>query len=153
MTSAATRGACRPTAAEPTSSSRPASSSALVCLITTKIATSAAKRPAQTPYRQVVMDPSEVPSTLPYRKRSAGFAPPVAASAARPAAVGYSRLSVYAVPGHPGGDHVHRGGQPDPVPADGQRGQYPGPGQAGARPPRMSEDGHRGAPATFRSAE
>ncbi len=98
VASAATRAACRPTAAEPASSSRPASSSDRVCLITTKIAISAANRPAQTPYRQVVMDPREVPSSRPYRNRSAGFAPAVPASAARPAGVGYSRLRVQAVP-------------------------------------------------------
>ena len=94
VASPATRAACRPTTAEPTSSSRPASSSDLVCLITTKMAISAAKMPAQIPYRQVVSDPREEPSSLPYRKRRAGLAPPVAASAARPAAVGYSFLNV-----------------------------------------------------------
>ena len=94
MASAATRAACRPTTAEPTSSSRPASSSDLVCLITTKIAISAAKMPAQIPYRQVVSDPREAPYIRPYRNRRAGLQPPVAASAARPAAVGYSLLKV-----------------------------------------------------------
>ncbi len=58
---AAARAACRPTSAEPTSSSRPASSSDRVCLITTKITISAAKMPAQIPYRQVVSDPREFP--------------------------------------------------------------------------------------------
>ena len=94
VASPATRAACRPTTVEPTSSSRPASSSDLVCLITTKIASSAAKMPAQMPYRQVVSDPRDDPFTLPYRNRRAGFPPPVAASAARPAAVGYSFLNV-----------------------------------------------------------
>ena len=59
-----------------------------------KMAISAAKIPAHIPYRQVVSDPREEPSSLPYRKRRAGFVPPVAASAARPAAVGYSFLKV-----------------------------------------------------------
>ena len=62
---AAARAACRPTTVEPISSSRPASSSVLVCLITTKIAIRAAKMPAQTPYRQVVSDPMEEPSSRP----------------------------------------------------------------------------------------
>ena len=94
VTIPAVRAACRPTAADPTSSSLPASSSVLVCLITMKMAISAAKMPAHIPYRQAVSDPSEEPSILPYRKRRAGFVPPAAASAARPAAVGYSFLKV-----------------------------------------------------------
>ena len=61
VASAAASAAWRPTAAEPTSSSRPASSSDRVCLITTKIAASAAKMPAHIPYRQVVSDPRESP--------------------------------------------------------------------------------------------
>jgi hypothetical protein len=94
VTSPATSAACRPTTVEPTSSSRPASSSDLVCLITTKMASRAAKMPAQTPYRQAVSEPREEPSSLPYRNRRAGLLPPVAASAARPASVGYSFLNV-----------------------------------------------------------
>ena len=54
--------------------------------------------PAQIPYRQAVSEPSESPFSRPYRNRRAGFASPDAASAARPAAVGYSFLNVYAVP-------------------------------------------------------
>ena len=83
----AVSAACRPTAAEPTSSSRPASSSALVCLITMKIVISAAKMAAQIPYRQVVSAPSEDPSSRPYRKPERGVAacrsPPAAARAGR----------------------------------------------------------------------
>ena len=45
----AASGACRPTAAEPASSVRPASSSALVCLITRKVLISPAPRATYTP--------------------------------------------------------------------------------------------------------
>ena len=48
---------------------------------------------AHIPYRQVVSEPSEEPYTSPYRNRRAALPPPVAASAARPAAVGYSFLN------------------------------------------------------------
>jgi hypothetical protein len=65
VSSAATRAAFRPTASDPTSSRRPASSSVLVCRITTKIAISAAKMPAQIPYRQVVSEPIDEPSSRP----------------------------------------------------------------------------------------
>ena len=98
VSSPAARAASRPTTVEPTSSRRPASSSVLVCLTTTKIAASAAKMPAHIPYRQVVREPRESPSSRPYRNRKAGLPSPVATSAARPAAVGYSFLNVYAVP-------------------------------------------------------
>ena len=64
VSSAAVSGACRPTAAEPTSS-RAASSSARVCRTTTKIASTAAMHAAQTPNRQVVSAPVEVPSRRP----------------------------------------------------------------------------------------
>ncbi|HZC42494.1 MAG TPA: hypothetical protein VE343_17575 [Streptosporangiaceae bacterium] len=85
----AVSGACLPTAAEPTSSSRPASSSALVCLTTRKMLISEAKMAAHTPYRQALTAPSEVPSMRPYRNSSEGLLPPLAARSARSAAVGY----------------------------------------------------------------
>jgi len=62
---AAASGACRPTRAEPTSSRRPASSSARVCLVTMKMLISAANRAAQTPYRHAVSAPIEVPFSRP----------------------------------------------------------------------------------------
>ena len=75
--------ACRPTTAEPTSSRRPASSSARVCLITRKIVISAPNKAAQTPIRQKVSAPIEDPLSWPYRNLSAGLPPPLAASWAR----------------------------------------------------------------------
>ena len=86
--------ACRPTTAEPTSSRRPASSSALVCRTTMKIVISAPNRAAQTPIRQEVSAPTEDPFSWPYRNRSAGLPPPVATSRSRAAAVEYSFLNV-----------------------------------------------------------
>ena len=153
VTNPATRAACRPTTAEPTSSSRPASSSDLVCLITTKMASSATKTPAQTPYRQAVSEPREEPSSLPYRNRRAGLPPPVSRERG-PAGRGRVQLPErVGRAGHPGSDHVDGRRHPDPVPPDGEPGQFAGPGQPGGQPPRMGEDGHRGAPATGRSAE
>jgi hypothetical protein len=61
----AVSAACRPTTAEPMSSWRPASSSALVCLITMKIVISAPKIAAQVPYRQAVSAPVEDPYRRP----------------------------------------------------------------------------------------
>ena len=58
-------GACRPTRAEPISSSRPASSSALLCLMTMKTLIRAANSPPQTPYRQAASAPAEVPFSRP----------------------------------------------------------------------------------------
>ena len=56
--------------------------------------------------------------------------------------------------GHRGDDHVDGGDQPDPVTADGEPGQFAGPGQAGTRPPRVGDDGHPSAPeTTSRSVE
>ena len=88
----AVSAASRPTAAEPISSSRPASSSALVCLTTRKMLISAAKMAAHTPYRQALTAPRESPQNRPYRNTSAGLRPPLVARAARAAAVGYSLL-------------------------------------------------------------
>ncbi len=76
-TSAAVSGACRPTTPAPISSSRPASSSARVCLTTRKIATRDARIDAHTPYRQAVSAPTEVAYGLPYRNRNAGLWPAV----------------------------------------------------------------------------
>ncbi len=61
----AVSAACRPTAAEPTSSIRPVSSSALVCLITMKMLISPAPSAAKPPYRQAVSEPSELPYSGP----------------------------------------------------------------------------------------
>jgi len=63
--SAAKSGACRPTRAEPISSRRPASSSALVCLMTMNIVISAANSAPHTPYRQAVSAPTEIPFSRP----------------------------------------------------------------------------------------
>ena len=82
----AVSAACRPTTAEPTSSRRPASSSARVCLITRKVVISAPNKAAQTPIRQKVSAPIEDPLSWPYRNLSAGLPPPLAASWARAAA-------------------------------------------------------------------
>ncbi len=98
MSSAAVSAAFRPTTAEPTSSSRPLSSSALVCLITMKMLISPAPSAANPPYRQAVSEPSELPYNGPYSESSAGLCPAVAANTARPATVGYSFLKLYAVP-------------------------------------------------------
>jgi len=90
-------GACRPTGAEPTSSSRPASSSARVCLTTMKIVSRTAKAAPHTPHRAARKAPTEVPSSRPKRNRSAGFALAFVATASRLAAVGYSTLRSRAV--------------------------------------------------------
>ena len=58
-------GAWRPTRAEPISSRRPASSSALVCLMTMKTDMSAANSAPQTPYRHAVSAPTDVPFSRP----------------------------------------------------------------------------------------
>ena len=82
----AVSAACRPTAAEPTSSRRPASSSPRVCLTTMKVVISAPNRAAQTPIRHAVSAPTEDPFSCPYRNRSAGLPPPLCTSWARAAA-------------------------------------------------------------------
>ena len=94
---AAISGACRPTAAEPTSSSRPASSSARVCLTTMKMVSRTAAAAPQTLHRAARKAPTEVPFRRPSKNRSAGFSPTLVATASRLAGVGYSTLRSRAV--------------------------------------------------------
>lgn len=86
--SAAVRGAWRPTAAEPMSSNRPASSSARVCRTTMKIVSRTARAAPQTPQRAARKAPTEVPSRRPSSSRRAGLAPALSATASRVAPLG-----------------------------------------------------------------
>ena len=86
--SAAASAANRPTMVAPTSSSRPASSSARVCRITAKMPSSPAPTATNSPAFQTISAPSELPYTGPLRARNDGLAWMLCASEARsPAAV------------------------------------------------------------------
>ena len=87
--SAAARAAYRPTTVAPTSSSRPASSSARVCRITAKMPSSAAPTATNSPAFQMISEPSESPYTGPLSARKEGLFRMLSASEARCAGVTY----------------------------------------------------------------